>query len=215
MRIVVAILTVLLGPCGVYAQSPVVQCAEVRNLGIYELEIEKEINDKNLAEGSWNVVTNIRNIRTTATVPAQLCTSFGFEYVILGAPRGAEVSLRMVTRFPNQGLYNPDTRLTTYGHETLVKRTIGKPHFRSYTIEKRWEAVLGVWTFELWYRGKKLLEQRFTLVEANPSDPPTIACVGSPIGSADTIGYSFAQADQIQRGLYPNSLPRFIARASP
>jgi hypothetical protein len=35
--------------------------------------------------------------------------------------------------------------------------------YESYHFDHDWGKVPGVWTFEIWYDGKKLLEQKFTV----------------------------------------------------
>ena len=181
MRIAAALLLLLFAASSLHAQSLSVQGIDIKNRGIYEIEVQKKIDDKNLVGSHRTIVTNIKRLQTTTNIPARLCITFGLEYRIAGAPSGAEVPIKMVTRFPKQGLYNPDTKQTAYRDETLVNRTIGKAHFRSYTLENEWELVPGVWTFELWYQGRKLVEQSFSLVKpcANcDQGPPPKGCEG-------------------------------------
>jgi hypothetical protein len=42
---------------------------------------------------------------------------------------------------------------------------IGTTQFRSYVLDNDWEVVPGVWIFQVWYQGRKLAEQKFTLVK--------------------------------------------------
>jgi len=158
MRTLLASLFLILVPfC---AQSLTVQRANIVNQGIYELETRA---DENSQGRSWDVVRKIRQVQATTTIPARLCMSFGFEYVVVGAPSGAEVPIKMVTKFPGKGLYNPETRKTMLRNEVVVGRTIGATHIRSYTFDKPWEIVPGVWTFQLWHKDQKLAEQSFTV----------------------------------------------------
>lgn len=166
MRLAIPFLLLLMAPTGPYAQSQLVERADVTRWGIYDVQIVGATADKNLAGGSMNVVAKRRHVRETTTIFARVCTSFGFEYVLVGAPNDAAVPIRMVTRFPGQGVHNPETGVTTYEHETLVRRTIGQIHFRSYTLENDWEVVPGVWTFELWHGDRKLVDRSFTLSRA-------------------------------------------------
>jgi len=185
VRIKAALLLLLFAPSSLHAQPPSVEGIDITNRGIYEIEVKKKIDDENLVGSYRDIVTNIRRIKTTTNIPARLCISFGLEYIIVGAPSGVEIPIKMVTRFPKQGLYNPDTKLTVHWNETVVNRTIGKAHFRSYTLDKEWEVVPGVWTFELWYQGRRLVEQMFNLVEpcANGCDKsqPQPGCGDLPI----------------------------------
>jgi len=180
MRTLVASLFLVLTPCCLCAQTLSVERVNIIHPGIYEVEITKESDEKNLTGHSWNVVRKIRNVKNTTSIPARICVTFGFEYVIVGAPIAAEIPIKMIVKFPSRGLHNPETRETTYRIEALVGRTIGRRHFRSYTLDKQWELVPGVWTFELWHKDRKLAEQRFTLSQpcagCDQAEPPTGRC---------------------------------------
>jgi hypothetical protein len=158
-----ALILLIFTPYWAWAQSASIERAVITNFGIYELEIKKEKDGKAPPRRSWEVVTRFRHVETTTTIPARLCTSFGFEYTIVGAPAGVEIPIKMIAKFPSQGMYDPEKRATTYRTEALVDRAIGRSHLRSYTLDKQWELVPGVWTFELWHRERKLAEQTFTL----------------------------------------------------
>jgi hypothetical protein len=180
VKAALALLCLIAAPLGVWAQSVSIERMNIANAGIYELKIKKTIGDPNLAGRSRYVVTGVRRIRNTTSIPARMCTNFGFEYIILGAPPNADVPIKMVTIFPSVGLRNLDTGQTTYRHETVVNRSIGKVHFRTFTLESAWELVPGVWTFELWYRDRKLGEQSFTLTapcaDCKQDAPPGGSC---------------------------------------
>ena len=183
MKIFPASLFLILAPCCVSAQTLTVQRVIVVNPGIYELETKKRMAGENLGDRSWDAVRKLRYVQAATTVPARLCISFGFEYVIIGAPKGTEIPIKMVTNFPDAGLNNPETRKTTRRNETLVGRTIGTRFLRSYTFDKRWELVPGVWTFQLWHKDQKLAEQSFT-VTANNEAPSEGKCEENPVAAA-------------------------------
>ena len=180
MRTAVATLFLIIAPLSAGGKSLSIHRATIANAGIYELKIARSVGDTNLAGSSRYVVTGTRRLQTTTGIPARVCTSFGFEYMIIGTPLSAEVPIKMVTKFPTPGLRNPETQQTTYRHETVVNRTIGRVHFRSYTLEEQWELVPGVWTFELWYQDRKLAEQSFTLstpcADCGRSEAAPVSC---------------------------------------
>jgi hypothetical protein len=163
VKAALALLCLIAVPLGIEVQAVSIDRVEIANAGLYELKIERTVGDANLAERSRYIVTRVRKIRSTTSIPARICTNFGFEYVIIGAPPNTDVPIKMVTIFPSAGLHNPETGQTTYRQETVVHRSIGRPHFRTYTLESAWELVPGVWKLELWYRDRKLAEQSFTL----------------------------------------------------
>ena len=164
MRILAASLFLIVVPHCAGAQALSIGKVKIVNVGIYELEIRKKSERESLAERSWEVVRKIRQVQATTKIPARTCISFGFEYTIAGTPVGTEVPIKMITKFPSQGLFNPQNRKTTYQNEMLITRTIGNVHLRSYTFDKEWELIPGVWTFQLWYKDQKLAEQSFTVV---------------------------------------------------
>ena len=104
MRTILGSLLLVVAPYCLWAFSPSIERVTVTNFGIYELEIKKRGHGSNRSELSWDVVTKFRRLKSTTTIPARLCISFGFEYAIVGVPVGAEIPIRMVTKFPSQGI---------------------------------------------------------------------------------------------------------------
>jgi Domain of unknown function (DUF3859) len=98
----------------------------------------------------------------TETVPGVVGTTFGIQYVVRGAPKGQNVKLTYITRFPSSGMVNGKG-------EKLAKSqfdwddTIGKTAIRTYTLDNPWEIVPGDWTMEFYYEGRKIGEKRFTV----------------------------------------------------
>ena len=37
--------------------------------------------------------------------------------------------------------------------------------YRDYTFAHDWELLPGVWTFQIWYQGRMLAEEKFTVVK--------------------------------------------------
>jgi len=113
-------------------------------------------------EGRVNTVQPGAQTAAATDIPAVIGTSFGVFYAVRGggAP-GTVVPLTAITRFPPNGLTNPDTgrRFTQSRYETTG--TVGEPVFRSYTFDHAWELVPGEWVFEFWSEGRKVGEQRF------------------------------------------------------
>jgi hypothetical protein len=160
------------------------------------------------------MVRPVRHIESTSVIPARRCVSFGFEYLILGTPSGADIPIKMITRFPEQGLRNPETGKTTDRNETRVGRRVGQRHFRAYTLEQSWEVVLGTWTFELWYGDRKLAEQSFKLVDPCPEGcqepvmPDESACERSLISIAPAPNPRCAALDRGETLMRGSQSPR-------
>ena len=47
----------------------------------------------------------------------------------------------------------------------MIDKTIGPTQYKGYKIAQDWQAVPGVWTFQIWYQNRKLAEQSFTLTK--------------------------------------------------
>jgi hypothetical protein len=112
----------------------------------------------------------------------------------------------MVTKFPSKGILNPETGKTVHRSEAVVHRAIGRTHFRSYTLDEPWAVVPGTWTFELWYRDRKLVEQSFTLVQpcSNDCDRSEIPKRGCEDGLVSLSGYDHRRmaAPSVKRTAY-------------
>lgn len=180
-RTALAALFVIAAACPASAQPGAVDGAAILNAGVYELDLGRKIAGRNRSGLAHHIVTAKRLNRSTTDIPARLCLSFGFEYVILGAPTDAAVPIRMITRFPSPGLRDPETKAVAHRDEIVINRVIGKVHFRSFTLEHPSDLVPGLWTFELWYNDRKLAEQGFTLTvpcaDCAPHEPQPMSCV--------------------------------------
>ena len=157
MRALLVLALLALAPSGVAAQTPEIERIDVLEAGLSELVMGKDPAGK-------PVLKSARVVEATTTIAAELGAAFGFRYVVVGKPAGATVALRMVTRYPRQGMRDANTGRTAYANEETVSANLGEAKVGGYRIDELWEIVPGVWVFELWNRDRKLAEQRFTLV---------------------------------------------------
>ncbi len=165
MRKLGFVLLLLFGSSSLGAQEPRIDRINIVAKGVYQAEVAKRIEDPSQATGQRQILGNIKLVDNTTSIPAKNPIQFGFQYVIVGAPNDAQISVKMVTLYPKHGLKNPKTHETTYRDEYAIERTVGATHFKGYKIDADWEAVPGVWTFQIWYQNRKLAEQSFTLVK--------------------------------------------------
>jgi hypothetical protein len=110
-----------------------------------------------------HTVTDERLAASTRNVPMQHGVHFGFRYVVVGAPAGTSVPLRMVTIYPPPGISIPGTAAPLLRHEYMTNAPIGGLNYHDYSLDDAWELVPGVWTMEIWYGDRKLAGQSFTL----------------------------------------------------
>jgi hypothetical protein len=147
------------------AQAPQVERIDVVEYGIYTANAESRESVPGSAAGNLTIEKDIRLLQTTRNVPARRGVEFGFRYVVIGAPVGVAVPFHMVTIFPSPGLKNPRQTADHDRNEFDRTKMIGTTQFRSYVLDNDWEVVPGVWIFQVWYQGRKLAEQKFTLVK--------------------------------------------------
>jgi hypothetical protein len=163
MRIVLSLFLLLAVSTGVRAQTQIDRI-DIGEYGIFTADT----TNTTLAPGAVTTQNTVRNVRlavTTRTIPAQPGVRFGFRYTVVGAPAGTKVQLHMVTIFPAPGLTDPATQKSATRYEYDIDRTIGTEQYTGYNFDDAWEAVPGVWTFQIWDQGRKLAEQTFTVVK--------------------------------------------------
>jgi hypothetical protein len=161
----VSLLFFLLAATSASAQAPQVERIDVVEYGIYTANAESRESVPGSAAGNLTIEKDIRHVQTTRSVPARRGVEFGFRYVVVGAPAGMAVPFHMVTIFPRAGLKNPATQQVMIHSEFDRVKMIGTTQYRSYVLDNDWEAVPGVWIFQIWYQGRKLAEQAFTVVK--------------------------------------------------
>jgi hypothetical protein len=163
MRKLGFILLLLFGSSSVGAQTPRIDRINIIAKGVYQAEVTEKIQDPSQATGQRQMLSGIKLVENTTSIPAKNPIQFGFQYMITGTPNDTKISVKMVTLYPKEGLKNPQTHETKYRDEYAIERTVGATHFKGYKIDSDWEAVPGVWTFQIWYQNRKLAEQSFTL----------------------------------------------------
>jgi len=72
--------------------------------------------------------------------------------------------VRVIWRYPDPGLRNPDSGKTKFKDEYNDTVTLGTESTYYWSVGAEWQRVEGTWTFELWYRDRQLLKQNFEIV---------------------------------------------------
>ena len=135
--------------------------ATVTEVGIYSARVVKTFNVPGVIGGPNQGLDSFTLVRATTNVTARAGTRFGFRFTIHGAPSNAPVVLTMVGEHPP--LEDPQTGKTQTRDEYQLESWIGQT-YTSYSFDHEWELIPGKWKFEVWYKGKKLCEQSFTVV---------------------------------------------------
>jgi hypothetical protein len=110
-----------------------------------------------------NIIKEVKLIKKTNEIPAEMGVRFGMRYIVRGAPIGEKVKIKNVTILPSSGLKDPRTGKVRYKNQYTSIIVIGKRSYREYLFEEEWEAVPGKWTFQLWHADQKLAEKTFTV----------------------------------------------------
>ena len=129
--------------------------------------------------GPVTKVQDVSLLQSTTTIPARKSLRFGLRYVLTGAPVGAPVEIRLVTRFPETGLRDPVSGVRHYQSEYTIRGTIGAPAYREFLFDQSWEIVSGEWVFEFWQAGRKIGMQTFCVIDAGAKPnqaPPLVNC---------------------------------------
>lgn len=134
--------------------------AEILRFGIYKADFISKEEAPGAAAGTKNIVQKVVLAEQTANIPARIGMRFGFEYVIKGSPVGDKIDLTY--KYLHPGMTNPKTNQLFTSQEIVSKnREIGKAASITYTLDYEWEAVVGEWTLQVFYEGKKLAEKTF------------------------------------------------------
>jgi DNA-binding phage protein len=143
-----------------------------------------------IARSSFGSVIKVRNVslvRSTTTILARTSLRFGLRYVVVGAPVGASVDIRLVTRFPESGLLDPATGIRHYESEYTIRGAIGIPAYREFIFDHSWEIVAGEWVFEFWQAGRNIGSQRFCVLDVD--SPPHPSNLSRAINCGALIGF--------------------------
>jgi hypothetical protein len=128
--------------------------------GIYTAEI---VRTEKLPNGfNSNIVDKLCHVMTTGSVPARMGLQFGFRFRVEGAPAGATVELRRVTRFPSP-VKPPGNPVAQPQSEQTLRVRVGSNSYVGYGFDHDWELVHGPWLLEIWQGQRPLARQRFDI----------------------------------------------------
>jgi hypothetical protein len=162
-RLVTTLLIVLAfctAPFGAHGAQ--IDGVDIVNYGIYVANDREGVrsNEKNAAEQgdqekTWKLV------KKGDRIPAKIATSFGIEYVIKGTP--ADEPVKITLRYLHPTISNPETGKKFTSQEVSIAALVGKKIHEGYTFDHEWELVTGAWVIQVFYEGRKLGEQYFTV----------------------------------------------------
>ena len=139
------------------AQSTV--SARIVWYGIYTTSASKEIDDPDSPTGKRYVSTPVPPAVNSDRIPVEELR-FGIGYVL--SARARAVTVKHVYRFPPGGIVDRSSGQTSTGTELVEQHNTGEVTLMGWNMAGA-SMVPGVWTFEVWYGDRKLLEKQFTL----------------------------------------------------
>ena len=164
MKLSLSFLLVLLAPIAAHAAAPQINDLKIIDYGVYASTNVSTTAAPDTATGQVITAADAHLVTQTQIVPAKQGEKFGFHYVLEGAPQGAIATLHFVTIFPAPGLTNPATGQTSTQSDYDDTVSVGVPVYKGYELTNPWEVRTGAWTMQVWYEGRKIAEQAFTLV---------------------------------------------------
>jgi hypothetical protein len=174
MTIILSIIALLLTSGAAYAQTPQIERIRFTEYGIYT--VDREIQGRDALGINKAAASNLRHAATLRTIPAEIGTTFGFRYEVMGKPHAAPIELRQVVIFPSPGLtpsFSSSSR-SIIRDEFLLQTRIGETSYAFYTLEDAFELVPGNWVFEIWQGNRRLAMQVFKVITSTPDDGKVI-----------------------------------------
>jgi Domain of unknown function (DUF3859) len=136
---------------------------DIINYGIYVADDKNEGRgaENNAAEQQGNPEKTWKLLQKGDRIPAKITTSFGIEYIIRGAPASEPVEITL--RYLHPMISNPKTGKKYTSQEVTIAAQVGKKIHEGYTFDHDWELVTGAWVIQVFYDGRKLGEQYFSV----------------------------------------------------
>ncbi|MES9994932.1 DUF3859 domain-containing protein [Desulfovibrio aminophilus] len=132
--------------------------ARIVEFGVYDV-VSSPVDQSGAVSGTANAVRGLRLLQGTDRVPARVGVNFGMRFQLIGSAAAYPIETRVV--YP-KAMVNPETgRSATV--ETFGAEIKPGPNYHGFTFEHEWELLPGVWRFQIYSRGRLLLEKAFTV----------------------------------------------------
>ena len=150
---------------------------QVLEFGLLELigPQQRVANAKTL-DGEQQNAEGARFTEQTDRIPATPGVLFGFRYKITGVTEQGTAEFKKVVTHPPIKNEKGEIERQYSTTETLPAKNGYVSEVSGYSLDRPEELVPGVWTFELWYHGQKVVSQTFTVyapTDKAPAKAPT------------------------------------------
>jgi len=142
-------------------QGKVIEFGIIKSLG----SIDQSAAPETLS-GTQNIAHGPKFGQHTTRIPAKPGISFGFWFLLTGITEKGSVELKKVVRHPQMknSRGQDEDHYTTTGTGPVTNGSVFAG--AAYTLDSPEELKPGQWTFEIYYHGKKLVSQSFTVYAA-------------------------------------------------
>ena len=174
MRALIALILLAAGPS--LAQAQTVAGIDILDTGVVSLKDPKTIKDTSISTGT-RTQSDATITRSTTTIEVAPDVVFGAKVRVRGQPNGTIARYRVVWKYPEPGLRNPNTGTTKLSDEFMDGQRLGSVKCcYCWKLGEEWTLVPGRWVVEFWDGERLLASQAFTLVKpgrsAQPDTPP-------------------------------------------
>lgn len=139
--------------------------AEIVDYGLFKLTgTQQDVANPDTLDGSERNATGAQFLQKTDKIPAKIGAQFGFRYKITGDTERGSADFKMVVSHPAIKNEKGEVETQYSTTETLPVKNGVVSEVSGYSLDRPEELVPGVWTFEIWYHGKKLASQSFTVL---------------------------------------------------
>lgn len=179
-------------------QPAKVDSATIVKAGVMKFgDTPEVINDGKISTGQRTTAQDVQVTDETTTIPLSLNRVFGLEFKLAGTPADGRARLRVVWRYPNDGIKSPGGK-SKYSDAYEDTFNIGSTEALYWYLGASYTLVPGRWTVELWDGERRLLSADFNLgkpsagdgvsVESKKPDDSTPANVEAPDAAETSPG---------------------------
>lgn len=163
----------------IHAADPAPKAApkgEVLEFGLFDLVGQQQrVESPATLDGEKLYSDGARFSEQTDRIPATPGVRFGFRYKITGITEQGSAQFKMIVSHPPIKDENGVVQRQHSTLEDLPTKNGYVSEVTGYGLDRPEELVPGVWTFEVWYKGQKMVSQSFTVyvpAKETPSKTP-------------------------------------------
>ncbi len=150
---------------------------QVLEFGLIELVgVQQRAANPKTLDGEQQNAEGARFTEQTNRIPATPGVQFGFRYKITGVTEQGTAEFKKVVTHPPIKNEKGEVERQYSTTETLPTKNGYVSEVSGYSLDRPEELVPGLWTFELWYHGQKVVSQTFTVytpTKKTPAKAPT------------------------------------------